>query len=434
MKPLLAISLAFLLSWLVPVPFAQAGSAPEKISDAQLDRVLAESWKRYKATFIQADGRVIDYNGNVTTSEGQAYAMLRAFWMRDRATFDTVYRWTRDNLQIPRGDHLFSWKWGEKPDHSWGALDRTSAADADQDIALALLLAGQVWREPSPQANSQLDYQSDARMILNDIWDRLTLDAPLGRVLLPGDWPRPPGKTDTNAHTYAINLSYFAPYAYRAFAEADLDHDWTLLIDSSYEILSRAIAQTDTHLPSDWVEISLDNDQVALYREPLDSRGDFGYEAIRVYWRVALDALLSPLEKRATGLLATRTLLPRYWIIRQDLPVSLTWDGIVRNPKLESGAVYGAILPALTHQAHQIRDVSEEVVTRRILPSLQPGGAWNTKNDYYAQNWLWFGLALHRIERDPPDFVRGSARSRLASLLKVQPRGQAVPQSRETAP
>jgi endo-1,4-beta-D-glucanase Y len=410
---------------------AQAADLSGKVSDAQIDHMLTENWSRYKATFIQTDGRVIDYNGNVTTSEGQAYAMLRAFWMRDRATFDTVYRWTRDNLQIPRGDHLFSWKWGEKPDHSWGALDRTSAADADQDIALALLLAGQVWREPSQQVKSQLDYHNDARLILNDIWDRLTLDAPLGRVLLPGDWPRPPGKTGANAHTYAINLSYFAPYAYRAFAEADPDHDWTLLIDSSYEILSRAIAQTDTHLPPDWVEISLDNDQVALYREPLDSRGDFGYEAIRVYWRVALDALLSPLEKRAAGLLATRTLLPRYWIIRQDLPVSLTWDGIVRNPKLESGAVYGAILPALTHQD---RHVTEEVVTRRLLPNLQPGGVWNTKNDYYAQNWLWFGLALHRIERDPPDFVRGSALSRLANLLKVQTRGQAVSQSREAAP
>lgn len=389
-----------------------AGPSEEKVSDTQIARLLAESWGRYKTTFIQADGRVIDYNGNVTTSEGQAYALLRAFWMRDRATFDTVYRWTKDNLQAPRGDHLFSWKWGEKPDHTWGALDRTSATDADQDIALALLLAGQVWQN----VDSQPNYQNDARLILNDIWDRLTLDAPLGRILLPGDWPHPSGKVASQAaHTYAINPSYFAPYAYRAFAEADPDHDWTLLIDSSYEILSRAITQSDTHLPPDWVEISLDNDQVTLYRDPLDSRSDFGYEAIRIYWRVTLDALLSPLEKRAAGLLATRTLLPRYWIIRQDLPVSLTWDGIARNPELRSGAVYGAVLPVLYQQD---RRIAEAVVTARILPNLQPGGPWNTKKDYYAQNWLWFGLALHRIERNPPDFVRKSALLRLSTLLQ----------------
>jgi endo-1,4-beta-D-glucanase Y len=385
---------------LLAMPFPVRAAAP--LSEAETKQLLQSNWEQYKSTYIQSDGRVIDYTGNTTTSEGQSYAMLRAFWLRDRETFDKTYRWAKDNLQIPRGDHLFSWKWGERADHTWGALDKTSASDADQDIALALLLAYKEWQDPA--------YLADARLILNDIWDRLTVNAPIGRVLLPGDWPQ-------RGRTFQINPSYFSPYAYRVFAEQDPEHDWTVLVDSSYEILTRAVAQTATHLPPDWVELSMDNDNVGLYETPMDARSDFGYEAIRVYWRVGLDQLLTPLEKRATSLLKTRTMLPRYWRIRKDIPISLTWDGIVRHPELQSGAVYGAMLPAFYVQD---RDAARELVQKKILPNLKPGGQWNSKNDYYSQNWLWFGLAIYQIYQDEPDFTRQSATKRLAELMKLQ--------------
>jgi endoglucanase len=378
-------------------------SAAPLLNELEVRGLLQSSWTQYKNTFIQVDGRVIDYNGNISTSEGQAYAMLRALWMRDKPTFDATYRWAKDNLQIPRGDHLFSWKWGQKADKSWGALDTTSATDADQDIALALILGAKIWNEPQ--------YQSEALPILNEIWDRLTLNAPLGRVLLPGDWP-PKGRT------YQINPSYFAPYAYRVFAEVDDNHDWTLLIDSSYEIMSRAVTQTESGLMPDWVEISLDNDNIQLYNDPLDARSDFGYEAIRVYWRVALDALMNPLEKRATQLLKTKNMLPRYWKIRKDLPISITWDGIVRHPELQSGAIYGAVFPSLYLQDERL---GQELLQKKIVPNLKPGGQWNTKNDYYAQNWLWCGLGLYNIYLDPTRFSRGSAIGRLNRLFSLAP-------------
>lgn len=379
----------------------QPVTATAGVSDLETRVLLKANWEGYKATFIQADGRVIDYNGNITTSEGQSYAMLRAFWLRDKATFDKVYKWSKDNLQIPRGDHLFSWKWGQRADHTWGALDKTSASDADQDIALALLLAYKEWKDPA--------YLEDAKLILNDIWDRLTVNLPIGRVLLPGDWPQ-------KGRDYQINPSYFSPYAYRVFTEMDPEHDWTVLIDSSYEILSRAIAQTETHLPPDWVMLSSDNDEVGLYQEAADDRSDFGYEAIRIYWRVGMDSLLNPLEKRATAFLKTSNMLPRYWKIRKDVPISITWDGIVRHPELRSGAVYGAILPSLYVQD---RGLATEVAVKKILPNLKPGGQWNTKNDYYSQNWLWCGLAIYTIYQDTPAYSRGSALNRLATLMSI---------------
>lgn len=395
------LTLGVSLALMIGVGLQAVQAAPPNAIETRA--LLTTSWNQYKSTFIQSDGRVIDFNGNISTSEGQAYAMLRAFWLRDKATFDTTYKWAKDNLQIPRGDHLFSWKWGQKADKTWGALDTTSATDADQDIALALLLAHKEWKDPK--------YKEDALLILNEIWDRLTLNAPIGRVLLPGDWPK-------KGRTYQINPSYFAPYAYRVFAEVDQDHDWASLIDSSYEILSRSIAQSETHLVPDWVEISMDNDNIKLYQDPMDERSDFGYEAIRSYWRIGLDALMNPLEKRASALLKTKNMLPRYWKIRKDMPISITWDGIVRHPELQSGAIYGGVFPSVYNQD---KGLADELLQKKIIPNLKPGGQWNTKNDYYAQNWLWCGLGIYNIYLDPPNYSRGSAVGRLIRMMSLNP-------------
>ena len=125
---------------------------------------LSKTWSSYKREFIQGDGRVIDHSDHdVTTSEGQSYAMLRAAWMHDRGTFDSVWRWTRDNLGV-RGDALFAWRWGRSPAGNWTVLDRHGASDADQDVALALVFASREWKDQR--------YLQDARSVMGGIWEK----------------------------------------------------------------------------------------------------------------------------------------------------------------------------------------------------------------------------------------------------------------------
>src|SRR5215470_15657243 len=111
--------------------------------------ILKESWHAYVQRFIQQDGRVIDHSaGAISTSEGQSYAMLRAVWIGDRETFDKTFNWAVNNLNSGiRMDHLWAWKWGKDAKGKWGVLDKAFASDADQDAALALILASRVWRE-----------------------------------------------------------------------------------------------------------------------------------------------------------------------------------------------------------------------------------------------------------------------------------------------
>lgn len=106
--------------------------------------VLKHSWDSYKSHFILSDGRTIDPSRqNATTSEAQSYTLLRAVWMNDRQQFDKSWQWTKHNLGL--SDGLFSWYYGPLPNGSLGLKDGGSAADADEDIALALAFASREW-------------------------------------------------------------------------------------------------------------------------------------------------------------------------------------------------------------------------------------------------------------------------------------------------
>lgn len=349
--------------------------------------MLKRSWNGYKKAFIQDDGRIVDRNANLlSTSEGQSYALLRAVWMRDRPIFDKVYLWTRNNLQM-RGDKLFAWKWGKRSDGSWGVMDKTAATDADEDIALALLMATQVWRDTK--------YQDDGLAIVRDIWAKETADTKYGRVLLSGDWK----SGDSTGKYFQINPSYFAPYAYRIFAYMDPDHPWRQVLDSSYKILERATTITRTNLPPDWLKVAPDADSIELF-PPLDTRSDFGYEAIRMNWRLALDYFLRPDDGRPKYLLSRSDFLAHFWLIHKRMPGPLTMDGIERS-KLESDATYGCNLVML---GFQNPDIANRIAERDILLTLNEEGLWEPEQDYYTQNWLWFGLLGYSVFLDQTHF------------------------------
>jgi endoglucanase len=401
LRPLL-LGIGMLLIPLVLTPlFARAAAKP--ICHKSYNALLQSNWQQYKDTFIQPDGRVIDHNQNISTSEGQAYAMLRSVWVRDRSTFDKTYLWAKQNLQQHRTDHLFSWRWGKRDNGAWGSLDETVASDADQDIALALILYHHIW--PTPV------YLKEAKLILHDFWEQLVLKQSQQNILLPGQWANTP-------EGYQLNPSYFAPYAYRVFAEADSQHDWISLVSSSYNILQQATLASKTHLPPDWVVLPVQGKTVLLYEDPLDERSDFGYEAIRVYWRVAMDLLLMPDNKEAKALLKMNSELTQSWKREQKIPVSVAWDGVSRNKDLQSGSLYGATLPGFYWHNQQ---AARKIVERDILPNLEPNGKWNTQADYYSQNWLWFGLALFsKLEHPLQGNSKQSVTERMVEVMSLE--------------
>ncbi|MDP3595760.1 MAG: glycosyl hydrolase family 8, partial [Nitrospirota bacterium] len=143
LAPTMLLVLCGLILGVSPPLASVTQSQQERSSDRYIHQLddLSALWSFYKQTYIQ-HGRVVSLDEQgITTSEGQGYAMLRAVWSNDRTTFNTVWAWTKQHLQV-RDDKLFAWKW------KGVVLDNNSATDADTDIALALILAARRFDHP----------------------------------------------------------------------------------------------------------------------------------------------------------------------------------------------------------------------------------------------------------------------------------------------
>lgn len=374
-----------------PTPLAgvEPGSAPIRkaarpvaaltVSDAP--RMLRLTWQGYKADDIQGDGRVVDHQrAEVSTSEGQSYALLRAVWMDDQPTFTRVWTWTHSNLQV-RSDRLFGYLWGRHPDGRWTILNKDSASDADEDIALALLFAAHRWPNNG--------YLTEARAIVRDIWRHEVAIVRGVPYVTAGNW----------APTYttpgpALDPSYFTPYAYRLFARIDPAHAWIRLVASSYAVLTACSAaplgtKQSAGLPPNWCALRrTTGTTVAVPR--IARADDYGYDAFRVMWRIALDAIWNG-EPRAKRYLASVTFLRREWL----------QHGVL-TAYTHAGTALGAEIPLFYGGDIGIfvvgdRAAAQAILLDKLLPLFhQTDGVayWDQRYNYYEQNWIWFGVAL----------------------------------------
>ena len=244
--------------------------APSRTADA-LARArdeLSALWSFYRHAHVEGGRVVARDEGGITTSEGQAYAMLRAVWAGDRAGFEEVWRWTSANLQV-REDRLLAWRWKDR------VLDRNAATDADQDAALALVLASRRFGEPR--------FLDEARGAA-----RATSGS---RRSSGGGRPFPTGGNWAPAERYpTIHVAYLAPYAYEVFAAVDPGRPWKDLVRSSYDLLRFLYVDRGVALPPELVYLDPRTGAILLERPGGGGPAASGYDAVPIFWRVALDA------------------------------------------------------------------------------------------------------------------------------------------------
>lgn len=371
----------------MPSPFALLTALVGSWMSASPDAApadMATEWIAYREAYIQADGRVIDRSqDDVTTSEGQAYAAARAAWVGDLATFHRVLTWTRHNLQASDPRRLPAWRWGRRPDGSWGVLDQNPASDADIWLAWSLITAGRRWDRPQ--------WVTDGAALAGEVWDAETAVVSGRRLLLPGPWVLGPGgcapeEAGPEPATVLVNPSYYMPFAFRLFAEVDPNHAWLGLVDESYRLFDEILAP---HGAPDWVRIDRRTGAVVAFAESESARAVSGYEAIRAPWNLAADATwyADPRARRLLGRLdALGTRLQR----EGRLPAVIRPDGAAASP-WESRALYGALLPVSVLRGWNV-DLRARV---QRPPGEAPGRA------YYDENWTWFGSALLQTPVDP---------------------------------
>jgi endo-1,4-beta-D-glucanase Y len=223
-------------------------------------------WSRFKKTFVNDSGRVIDLGSpnHHTTSEGQAYALFFALAANDADSFNLILQWTENNLA--QGDltaHLPAWEWGKRNDDSWGVLDDNSASDADLWLAYTLGEAGRLWNN---QRFASLSVLIANRIVREEVADIQGL----GATLLPGRAGFHPDK-----NIWRLNPSYLPLSVIRRFANTQPQSRWPALLNSSRRIL----LETSHGFSPDWI----------LFQAPggfisdRQTGGVGSYDAIRVY-------------------------------------------------------------------------------------------------------------------------------------------------------
>lgn len=354
--------------------------SPAAVTSLSNQEILQQSWQAYRQRFIQDDGRVIDREaGDRSTSEGQAYAMLRAVLMDDQTTFDRVLNWGENNLQRKvsgqSGDRLWAWKWGKTDQGQWGTIDPNFASDGDLDAITALILASRRWNRP--------EYLDLARLKLQDLWALAVL---IGKNQTPYFLPGAQEFFQPQPDRVYLNPSYLAPYAFRLFAQVDAAHNWLALVDSSYQVLNESAKISAAGLPSDWVVLDISSGAFQP-SENAKLNSIYGFDAYRVWWRVALDAAWFQ-EPRAKQFLQQHLQpLQEKWRSQQKIPAQINLKGEAMVP-YDSTAQY-----AMLHAALSLSDpVTAEQIRQQKLLTTYRDGFWDGDSAYYSQNLAWFGL------------------------------------------
>jgi endo-1,4-beta-D-glucanase Y/4-amino-4-deoxy-L-arabinose transferase-like glycosyltransferase len=324
---------------------------------------------------FEQSGAFVDADGSVT-SEAEAYALLRAVWSDDRAGFDRAWGWTAAHLLTPDGQLAWLWRSGE-------IVDANSAADAETDTALALLMAGERWDDPGLTAAG--------RALVSAIWEHDVAVVDGRPYMSAGNWA-------PTLDIVAVNPSYFAPYAYHVFHEVDPDHDWIGVIDTGYQLLFDASAAPlgaphSAGLPPDWVGLDRASGQIVPLVLDDTATTRFGFDAPRTYWRVALDQRWDQ-DGRADAYLRQAGFLRDEVARAASVGAVYEHDGTPVEGASSRVATAGALAALLTLDG----DAANALYAGQLVGDshrADRGLYWDDPNDLYAQEWGWFATALY---------------------------------------
>lgn len=239
-------------------------------SSPAFDPASVPAATRFLDRYVDPDGRVVRRDqGGDTVSEGQAYAMLVAVGVGDRARFDLVWGWTQAHLQ--RSDELLSWRWAEG-----AVVDEQPASDADLDAAWALTVADRRWPDGG--------YGEPGRALATAVAAEETYAVDREPVLAAGPWAVEDAEDD---EPLVVNPSYASPVAADVLAASGgMDGPRSQVFGPGDRELVTALV--DAHgAPPDWAVVRPDGAVAPSGPGGASGGSGFGWDAVRVPLRYA---------------------------------------------------------------------------------------------------------------------------------------------------
>lgn len=250
-----------------PFPSTNLTAPKSSVLTSHEIRARYEEWK---ATFIDdcGDGSMtlsyLENNPPDTRSEGIGYGMVIAAYMGDKPVFDGLWNY----YQRFSNNGLMTWR----TSICGGSGDSGSAADADVDAAMGLIIADRQWGGRATEASQ----------LINAIQTQEFLNCN-GRRLLD------PGSDEGFGNCTCMNPSYFAPGYYRVFAEYADAAFWNEAAADAYETLND-VQNGQTGLVPAWssaTQVQINN--CTFQVEGGGAANEYQSDAARTPWRIATD-------------------------------------------------------------------------------------------------------------------------------------------------
>jgi hypothetical protein len=99
--------------------------------------------------------------GNDTVSEGIGYGMLIGVMMDDKTLFDGLYNYAKQWIVDSSNHYVMDWNL----DNNGGIKGANGATDADEDMAMGLLMADKIWGSAGA-----INYKAEWQNMINAIW------------------------------------------------------------------------------------------------------------------------------------------------------------------------------------------------------------------------------------------------------------------------
>jgi endo-1,4-beta-D-glucanase Y len=335
-------------------------------------------WESYASKFIDGQGRVIDHGAkDVTTTEGEAYAMFFALVANDQSRFNKLVDWTEANMAD--GDltlHLPAWSWGKADDGSWKVLDPHPAADADLWMAYALSEAGRMW---GIDRYAKLGSLMASRVAQQEV----VLIPGVGMTMIPGAQGFHP-----DPNTWYVNPSYLSPSVLAYFAKNDPRAPWRQVLESLPDVVA-----TQSGYAMDWMRAGADGvhpsappvaeqDAQLHGKPPATAMGS--YDAIRVYlWLGMADA-------KTIGVRQSLQAIPGmalYLKAHLTPPAQVDAEGKIVSEDAPPG-FSAAVVPYL--DAMGLKQQANDQMNRLTATKDLKSGLYGQGGSYYDQNLALF--------------------------------------------
>jgi len=165
-------------------------------------------------------------------------------------------------------------------------------------------------------------------------------------------------------------------------------------VDTSYEVLKECAesslgSSTSADIPPDWCALDSNGD-VMIADNISNNSTRYSYDAIRTPWRIALDYQWNK-EPKALKFLQKMGIWSSEWKEKQKIFSGYFHDGQPTD-NTESLSHYGTQLAFFSVIDPNI---AEQIYKQKILTQWNKEGFWGDTNNYYDQNWVWFGTALY---------------------------------------